>query len=85
MRSAITTYRNNLTTNANLIATGTNDDHVLAIVLLLQSLTQILVLVVKVMDLNMKVLYNAPESSVTGMNGLLKEGHHQTQMMLTLL
>ena len=29
MRSAITTYRNNLTTNANLIETGTNDDHVL--------------------------------------------------------
>jgi PKD repeat protein len=29
MRSAITTYRNNLTTNANLIATGTNDDYVL--------------------------------------------------------
>ena len=29
MRSAITTFRNNLTTNENLIATGTNDDHVL--------------------------------------------------------
>jgi len=29
MRSAITTYRNNLTTNANLVATGTNDDFVL--------------------------------------------------------
>ena len=29
MRSAINTYRNYLTTNSNLIATGTNDDHVL--------------------------------------------------------
>ena len=67
MRSAITTYRNNLTTNENLIATGTNDDHVL-------------VDCPPIADFNSNSsfgckgdgfefesnFYNAPESSVTG-------------------
>ena len=57
MRSAINTYRNNLTTNSNLIATGTNDDHVLVDCPPIAEFNQIILLDAKVMDLNMKATF----------------------------
>ena len=67
MRSAINTYRNYLTTNSNLIATGTNDDHVLVDCPPIAEFTSNYTFGCEGDGFEFESnFYNAPESSITG-------------------